>query len=116
MTDIRIFQIIVPLITLIFMGTSFTRYRKGRLTLGELILALIFWLAIGVFSIFPDLISRKIAGLFGIKDNVNAVIFFGLGVLLFIQLRLYNLYKQQQKDLTRLSRDLALRDYHKNQE
>lgn len=111
MSDIRIFQIIVPLICLLFMVSNFARYRKGVRTLGELLLAVVFWLGLGVFSIFPDLISRGVAELFGIKDNVNAIIFFGLGILFFFQLKLYNIYKKQQQILTRLSRDIALREF-----
>lgn len=111
MADVRIFQVLVPLFCLLFLISSVRRYRRGKLNLAELLLAAFIWLGIGIFSIIPDTISVFLANLFGIEDNVNAVIFIGLGALLFVQVKLYGIIKRQQEQITELSRESALRDY-----
>lgn len=116
MGGIRIFQILVPLVALLFLSASFSRYRRGKLNLAELMVTCVIWVSIGVFSVFPDRISFFIARLFGFENNVNAVIFFGLGALFFVQFKMYSIIKRQQRDITRLSRDIALRDYQKEKE
>jgi len=51
--EIRFFQIIVPLLSLIFVVGLTTRYRKGRINLREYLFSLVFWLGLAVFSLFP---------------------------------------------------------------
>ncbi len=108
--EIRIFQIIVPVVALLFIIGLITRYRKAKATTGETLFSVTFWLAVGVFALFPDKISNFLARLFGIKDNVNAIIFVGLGLLFYAQFALYNLIKEQQRSLTKLTRELALKE------
>ncbi len=109
--EIRIFQIVVPIIALLFISGIFFRYRKSDITIYEMILGFVFWLAVILVAIFPDFFSEGIAKIFGIESNVNAIIFFCLGLLFFIQFKMYFTIRKQQKDLTELTRKLALRDH-----
>lgn len=113
--EIRIFQIIVPLIALAFVMNSILRYSSSRITLRELLLSLFLWLSVATFSIIPDVISNFIASLFGIKSNINAVIFFSIGFLLYMQLRMYSVLKQQEKQLTQITRRLAIKEFEKEE-
>ncbi|MEL6866473.1 MAG: DUF2304 domain-containing protein [Bacteroidota bacterium] len=108
--EIRIFQIVVPAIALLFIISFIMRYRKSRATITETLLSIFFWIAVAVFAIIPDLISNFIADLLGIKSNVNAIIFLCLGLLFFIQFKMYGLVKRQEETITRLTRQLALRE------
>lgn len=108
--ELRIFQIIVPTIALFYGAGLIFRFRKSQITIYELMLGLLFWLAVLLVAIFPDFFSNQIARLFGIKSNINAIIFFCLGILFFTQFKLYFIIRRQQQDLTQLTRALALQD------
>lgn len=64
----------------------------------------------GVFALFPDYFSNLIARIFGIKSNINAVIFFCLGLIFFFQYKLFFMFKRQQMALTELTRKIALKN------
>ena len=108
--EIRIFQIIVPLIALYFIVEVLFNYRKSKITLGETVVGMVFWLGALLFALFPDFFSVGIAHLFGIESNVNAIIFFCIGLLFFNQFKMYFILRRQEKDLTVLTRQLALQN------
>lgn len=108
--EIRLFQLLVPFIAFLFVAAVATRYLKGKINLSEFLLSLIFWAALGVFAIFPDAISVFVAKLFGIKDNVNAVIFLSIGIILYLLFKLYSEMKDNRRKLTLLTRKIALKD------
>ena len=109
--ELRLFQIIVPLLAIFFIVGLILRYRKSKITVYELAIGNVFWLATLLVALFPDFFSVKIAQVFGIESNVNAIIFFGLGLLFFIQFKMYFMIRKQEKDLTELTRKLALAQY-----
>ena len=108
--EIRIFQIIVPLIALYFIAEVFFSYRRSKITLGEMLVGTVFWLGAFMFALFPDFFSVGIARLFGIESNVNAIIFFCIGILFFNQFKMYFVIRRQEKELTILTRKLALQN------
>ena len=114
--EIRIFQIFVPFISLLFIISFITSYLKSKTTINETIFSILFWISIAIFSIIPDIISNFIANLFGIKSNINAIIFLSIGFLLYMQFRLYNLVKEQDLKLTQLTRQLALKEFENKEE
>jgi hypothetical protein len=91
------------------------KFRKGDATPYELILGLLFWVSVSVFALFPDVISNTIAWLFGIKSNVNAIIFFCIGLIFFFQFKLYSMLRRQQRQTTELIRQIALKDKEKEE-
>ena len=56
-----------------------------------------------------------IAKIFGIKSNINAIIFFCIGLIFFFQYKLFFMIKKQQSDLTKLVRKLALEKEEEDQ-
>jgi len=106
--QLEIFQIIVPAISLLFIAGLVRRFYRARASWEETLIGSLFWIAVVIFAIFPDLISRWIARLFGIKSNINAIIFFCIGLIFFFQYKLFFMIKKQQSDLTTLVRQLAL--------
>jgi len=114
--EIRVFQIVVPLLSLLFAVGLTTRYRKSRINLREYLFSLIFWSGLAVFSLFPDEISVFIARVFGIASNVNAVIFLGMGIMIYLIFMLYGEVRENRRQLTDLARKIALRDAEKETE
>lgn len=111
--QLEIYQVIVPLVSIVFIITLLQRFWAGKVGWQESMVGIIFWVAVIFFAFFPDFISEKIAGIFGIKSNINAVIFLCLGLIFFFQYKLFLLIKQQQSALTALTRKLALEDHPK---
>mgnify|MGYP006267539091 CR=1 FL=1 len=105
---LEVYQILVPLAALGFMVNLFRRFLKSRASWQEALLGGSFWLSVGVFALFPDAISNWLARLFGIKSNINAIIFFCLGLIFFFQYKLFFLLKRNQMAITELARKITL--------
>ncbi|MEM1319729.1 MAG: DUF2304 family protein [Bacteroidota bacterium] len=114
--EIRIFQILVPLFALVFIISQITRHLKSKATNVETIVSIGFWLSVGIFAIFPDAISNSIAAAFGIKSNINAVLFLSIGIIFFVQFKMYSLIKKQENAITVLTRKIALKEQEKQQQ
>ena len=106
--EIRYFQIIIPIVCCWFIYFQYKRYSQNKSGLSEMIITVLFWIGVVFLSLFPDIISKFIASLFGIKDNINALIFFALGLLFYFQLQMYKVIKRQDEMLTELTRKIAL--------
>ena len=83
-------------------------FKKGESTFFETSIITFFWLSSVGIALFPDLISDFIAQVFGIKSNINALLFFAIGLLFYFQLQLYKITKKQDAYLTELTRKTAL--------
>jgi hypothetical protein len=112
--EIRYFQIIIPIVALVFIYFQYRDFVKNKSGFYETALSVIFWIGIVNLALFPDFFSRLIAKVFGIKNNINAIIFFALGLLFYFQLKMYKTIKKQDELLTELTRKIALDNYKKN--
>jgi hypothetical protein len=106
--EIRIFQIVVPLIALLFTLRQVMKYRQGKNTLFEVGIVSLFWLVTTALALFPDSILDTIAKAFGIKSNVNTLLFFAIGLLFYLHFQIYKILKKQDGMITELTRKLAL--------
>jgi hypothetical protein len=61
-----------------------------------------------VFAMFPDFVSTLVANIFGIKDNINAILFFSIGLIFYFQFQLYKMQRKQDELLTEITRKIAL--------
>lgn len=104
------YQVLVPLIAVLFLSYTIAQHLKGRNALHELIFWILFWLGIVLLALFPDQITDRLAKWLGIKSNINAIIFLALGALFFLQFRLYFLLKRQNHTITTLIREYALKE------
>ena len=112
--EIRFFQIVVPLFSLVLIYRQLSNHNANKSTVFETGMIIFFWAMIGIVAIFPDFFSKGIAKIFGFKDNVNAIIFFALGLLFYFQFQLYKILKKQDELLTELARKNALDNADKN--
>ncbi len=108
-----LYKFIVPVISISFIAYSFNQYKQGKNTFFETIIWSAIWVGIAAIAIFPDFITDSIARVFGIKSNINAIIFVGLGTLFFIQYNLFVAIKRQNKIITELVKKIALKDQEK---
>ncbi|NBC05910.1 MAG: DUF2304 family protein [Bacteroidetes bacterium] len=111
----KFFQIIVPIISLLFIIGLVRRYYQTRASWQEVSVGGVFWIGVMLFALFPDFFSIKIAQLFGIESNVNAIIFFCIGLIFFFQYKLFFMIKKQQSALTELVRKLSLEEAEEEQ-
>ena len=116
LANIRLFQWLIPFVAILFILNQFLRYTRGRLNFGELIFGVVLWLSIAILALFPDQISNFIAHLFGIKSNTNAVLFFGMGALFYFQYRIYRIQVSHRREITKLTRMIALQNHKKKED
>lgn len=112
--EIRYFQIIIPLISLLFIAFQIRDYTRRKAGINEVVIVSLFWVAVAVLALFPDFFSELLADALGIKSNINAILFFAIGLLFYLQLRMYKTIKKQDELLTELTRKIAL-DNEENQ-
>ena len=112
----RLFQVLIPIIAGFFLIKALWKYYKSHLNIYETFLSLSFWGCILAVALFPDTISKPLAKFLGIKNNVNAILFAGLGLMALVQFRIYILLRKQRADITELARILALKDSDKTKE
>lgn len=106
--EIRIFQILIPSLAVLAIVYQIWSLKNEKSTIFEVFIFSIFWLTLSLLSFYPDFFSNSLANLLGIKDNTNAIIFAALGLIFYLQYRLYKILKKQDKILTDFIRKDAL--------
>lgn len=104
---LEIYQWLVPLISILFIVRTVLQYQAKRRTLRGLIIWVGFWVSLAIFALIPNAVSRELAQVLGIKDNVNAIIFIGLGILFFLIFSLSSTVDRLERQLTELVREIA---------
>ena len=104
---IEFYQILVPIVGLTGSIISIRKYRSGDYTLFESMLWILLWTFISFVAIFPDATTIYLSKSIGIKDHINAIIFIGLAISFFLNFRLFNSLKRQDKTITDLVRKIA---------
>jgi hypothetical protein len=110
------YQVLVPVISFVFILELVRKFRNSKTSPQEAFAGSMFWIALAVLAMFPDYFSKLTAEFFGIKNNVNAVVFLCLGLIFFFQYRLFFMLKRHQTELTKLTRKIALKEEEKENE
>ncbi len=106
--QIEIYQWLVPIIGVYFIIRTFRQYTRKKRSVRNAIIWMIFWSGAILLAIIPNEISFKIADLFGIKSNVNAIIFAALGALFVFVFYLSSTIEKLEGQVTDLVRRIAL--------
>jgi hypothetical protein len=114
--EIRPFQIIVLIVSIGYIIKALRRFLEVRVNLIETAIALIFWGLILLLTLLPDRIGGLLSEFFGIKSDVNAILFVMLGLVVFVLFRLYNRIRIQDKHITAITRRLALLEHELNKQ
>jgi hypothetical protein len=111
----EIYQWLVPLIGLIYIGRTFIQFRKGKRTIRGTIVWMIFWVVIIVLAVIPNPVSHKMAEVLGFRSNINAVIFVALGLLFLLVFYLSSSLDRMERQMTELVRQLAIKEEEKKE-
>lgn len=103
----NLYQIIVPIISLIFIADAYTNFKKGKRRISVFLLWIAFWSSLSAVAIFPRL-SYFVAHIVGFQDNVNAIIFIGIGILFYLIFRVLLYAETLNEKINRLVRNNTL--------
>lgn len=112
----EIYQFIVPIVSLVGIIISFRQYKRGINTLFESLLWGFLWLFISLVAILPDATTVFLSKTIGIKDHINAIIFVGLAISFFLNFRMFNYLKIQNKVISDLVRKIAIENSKDNRD
>lgn len=103
------YRIIVIVIVASAMYQTFRRYREQRMSAVVSVLWGLFWLAVLVFGLVPNL-SNEITSRLGIGRGADLFFFFSILILLYLNFLLLGRLERVKSELTELTRAIALRD------
>ncbi len=106
--NIRTFQIIIPILSVIFILWQLWRIYTFKTKWKSVWPGALFAVFISIIALFPDFTTNWLAKTLDFKSNVNAIIFVLIGFLFGAVIILYDLYKRQQKTITKLTIELSL--------
>lgn len=107
-----LYQLITLLFGLLMLGKAISHFTRGDKTWRELLIWTLFWGGLVTISIFPS-ITRPVASFLGIIDNANAILFILVGILSFLLFSMVLKVERLERDITLLSRSIALKDKKK---
>lgn len=111
MKNLSIYQIILSLISLVFISNQAYKFfkREGGQTFFKFITLELTWIAILILTLMPGL-SRSISHALGFGENLNTLIFIGF-VLVFIMIfKLLSIIERLENNLSEMVRKEALDD------
>ena len=105
-----VIQIVVTIgVVLFILPNIYSSYKKKNLTTFGALLWLFFWLIGLVIIWFPELIGL-IGGLMGVERSIDALVYIAIVYLLYASLRQKISINELSKEITLLSRKLALKE------
>lgn len=104
-----VIQIILTLFAAFGFGAAVSRFRKGSLGLKQFALWTVLWAAIVAVVLRPDLASEAARRL-GVGRGADVVVYLSIAALFYLQFRLFARVEDQERQITRLARELALKD------
>lgn len=102
------YQWLVPLLAIYYCVRIVRQYFAKKRLLRSTAIWLVFWVLISIFCITPHELSTDLANLLGFKDNINAVIFLGLGLLFLFNMFFTASIERLEKQMTGVVRKLAI--------
>ena len=110
----HIIQVLVVVFALYAIVRTWLRYRRGAMGAGESAAWTGLWLLVSVCVLAPG-ITQRLAGILGVGRGVDAVMYLAILALVYAFFRLYLRLRQQDQQLTRLVRRLALKEAEHDQ-
>lgn len=106
----------IQIILLVFFLFAWSRvlknYRLGEIKLKELIIWSVFWLVAGVVVIVPNS-TNTIAKFVGIGRGADLVVYASLALIFYILFRIFYRLETIEKNITKITREIALKDNKK---
>ena len=102
------FQIVVPAVAAIIVLWQLRRIILSKATWKDVWPSVVFSLLLGFIALFPDTITMKLAKFLDFESNINAILFALVGILFVSIIRLYDMYRKQQRSITKLTQELSI--------
>ncbi len=106
-------MMLIQILLLIFfafaIAKAIARWLNRDITLGNLFYWIIFWLAAAVIVIWPDA-TFYLARILGIGRGADLVVYVSLVIIFFLIFRLMINQEKQKREITRLTREIALKE------
>jgi small membrane protein len=111
----EVIQIIIIVFALFALSRAFLRFKDNRLTVRDFSFWVVLWIAVIILSFMPNLISYA-SVIFGIGRGIDMIVYLGIIVLFYLVFRLYVKIENQEKELTRLVRNISIGKAGKDRE
>jgi hypothetical protein len=108
------YRLIAIAVGILIILRSFRNYRDKTISLQLFLVVAVGWSSVMALGIWPEL-SARLATLFGMGRGADFLTFVGMLFLLQLSLSLYIRIKTNQRDITRIVRELALADLRNRQ-
>jgi len=105
---LEFYQWLIPLLAIYYSVKIVRQYVGKKRLLRSTMIWVSFWVLLSIFCITPHEISTDLANLLGFKDNINAVIFSGLGLLFLFNMFFTASIERLEKQMTEIIRKLAI--------
>ncbi len=102
-------QILLPLFFIFAAIKAIGKYKKGDITLGMMFIWLLVWI-VGVVVVLTPNSTFYAARFLGVTRGADAVVYSALAVLFFVVFRMLVSVEKLKREVTKLTRELALRD------
>ena len=107
-----ILQILLILFALFAWSRAFLRMRGKNISIGEFFFWSLIWIAVILVGIFPNIII-VLSTFVGIGRGVDLVLYTSIVLLFYLMFRLYVKIDTQAKEMTKLVRELAIKNAKK---
>jgi small membrane protein len=110
----NIVQILIIIFVLFAWSRAFLRLRGKNISIGEFSFWSFIWLAVIFMDLFPDVISG-LSTYLGIGRAVDLLMYVSVILLFYLMFRLYVKMDIQSKELTKLVREIAIKNAKKKE-
>jgi hypothetical protein len=106
---VSILQIVVVVFALFAWSRALLRLKDRKISLGEFGFWTLIWAAVITTSLLPQTADIA-ADFFGVSRPIDLAVYVGLLLVFYLVFRLYVKQEQQQQELTKLVREIAIRN------
>ena len=104
-----IIQILLIIFFILAIARVYTRYRAEDVSLASAGLWFAFWLGAGVVTLLPNA-TFYLARIVGVGRGADVVVYFSIAILFFVMFKILVAQKKIEKNITTITRELALRN------
>ena len=104
-----IIQAILTLFAAFGFGAAVSRFRRGGIGVRQLALWTLLWGAVVAVVLRPETAS-EVARRLGVGRGADVVVYLSIAALFYLQFRLFARVEDQERQITKLARELALKD------
>lgn len=102
-------QIVIVAIAALAVGGALRRYFRRELPLRRLLAWTVVWAAATVVVLVPAT-SERLAAVLGVGRGVDVIIYLSVVTLFYLQFRLFAHLDRIERDITRIVREIALKE------